>query len=113
MRDARGGRAVTSPWRTARPRSRDLRSIASPPGDVRARTRAGGTDVGEPFWIYLAERSVVGAVRLPKVVGRDVALQALRRCLDRRGAAPARLAELARELGGAARLNTGLAALLS
>ena len=71
------------------------------------------TDVGEPFWIYSAERSVVDAIRLPKIVGRDVALQALRRYLDRRGAAPARLAELARELGGAARLNPALEALLS
>lgn len=71
------------------------------------------TDVGEPFWIYSAERSVVDAIRLPKVVGRDVALQALRRYLDRRGAAPARLAELARELGGAPRLNLALEALLS
>jgi predicted transcriptional regulator of viral defense system len=71
------------------------------------------TDAGEPFWIYSAERSVVDAIRLPRVVGRDVGLQALRRYLDRRGAAPARLAELARDLGGASRLNPALEALLS
>lgn len=78
----------------------------------RARQQA-RTDADEPFWIYSAERSVVDAIRLPKVVGRDVALHALRRYLSRHGANPARLAELARELGGASRLNSALEALLS
>jgi hypothetical protein len=52
-------------------------------------------------------------MRMSRWVGRDVALHALRRCLDRRGSSPARLAELARELGGAARLRPALETLLS
>jgi predicted transcriptional regulator of viral defense system len=71
------------------------------------------TDADEPFWIYSAERSVVDAMRLSRWVGQDVALQALRRYIDRRGSQPARLAELARELGGDTRLRPALEALLS
>jgi predicted transcriptional regulator of viral defense system len=71
------------------------------------------TDVDEPFWVYSAERSVVDAMRMSRWVGRDVALHALRRCLDRGGSSPARLTELARELGGAARLRPALETLLS
>ena len=70
------------------------------------------TDADEPFWIYSAERSVVDAIRLSRWVGQDVAFQALRRYIDRRGSQPARLAELARELGGAARLRPALEALI-
>jgi predicted transcriptional regulator of viral defense system len=71
------------------------------------------TDADEPFWIYSAERSVVDAMSLSRWVGQDVALQALRRYVDRRGSEPARLAELARELGGGKRLRLALAVLLS
>jgi predicted transcriptional regulator of viral defense system len=71
------------------------------------------TDVDEPFWIYSPERAVVDALRLSHLVGRDVALHGLRRYMNRRGASPARLAELARELGGAARLHPALETLLS
>jgi predicted transcriptional regulator of viral defense system len=71
------------------------------------------TDADEPFWIYSAERSVVDAMRMSRWVGQDVAFQALRRYMDRRGSNPAHLAELARELGGAARLRPALEALLS
>jgi predicted transcriptional regulator of viral defense system len=71
------------------------------------------TDVDEPFWIYSAERSVVDAMRLSRWVGQDVAFQALRRYIDLRGSEPARLAELARELGGGKRLRPALEALLS
>lgn len=71
------------------------------------------TDVGEPFWVYSAERSVVDAMRMTRWLGQDVALHALRRYLNRRGASPARLAELARELGGTSRLRPALEALLS
>jgi len=71
------------------------------------------TDADEPFWIYSAERSVVDAMRLSRWVGQDVAFQALRRYMDKRGSNPARLAELAREVGGAARLRPALEALLS
>jgi predicted transcriptional regulator of viral defense system len=70
------------------------------------------TDVGEPFWIYSPERSVVDAMRLAHLIGRDVALHALGRYV-RRGASPARLAELARQLGGGASLRPALEALLS
>jgi predicted transcriptional regulator of viral defense system len=70
------------------------------------------TDVDEPFCIYSAERTVTDAMRLPRLVGQDVALQALRRYLAQRGSSPARLTELARELGGERRLRSALEALL-
>jgi predicted transcriptional regulator of viral defense system len=71
------------------------------------------TDADEPFWIYSAERSVVDAMRMSRWVGRDVAFHALRRYLNRPGSNPARLAELARKLGGASRLEPALETLLS
>lgn len=71
------------------------------------------TDAGEPFWIYSAERSIIDAMRMSRWVGRDVALHALRRYVDRRGSNPAHLAELDRELGGGPRLRPALEALLS
>jgi hypothetical protein len=71
------------------------------------------TDADEPFWIYSTERSVVDVMRLSRWVGQDVAFQALRRYVDRRGSEPARLAELARDLGGANRIRPALEALLS
>jgi predicted transcriptional regulator of viral defense system len=71
------------------------------------------TDADEPFWIYSAERSVVDAMRMSRWVGRDIALQALRLYITRRDADPARLAELARDLGGSARLQPAMEALLS
>jgi predicted transcriptional regulator of viral defense system len=71
------------------------------------------TDVGEPFWVYSAERSIVDAMRLSHLIGRDVALHALGRYLRRREAQPARLAELARALGGASQLTPAMEALLS
>lgn len=71
------------------------------------------TDADEPFWIYSAERSIVDAMRMSRWVGRDVALHALGRYLNRPDANPAHLAELARELGGSAQLRPALEALLS
>ncbi len=71
------------------------------------------TDADETFWIYSAERSVVDAIRMSRWVGRDVGLHALRRYMDRGDAKPARLAEIAREIGGAAQLAPALEALLS
>jgi predicted transcriptional regulator of viral defense system len=71
------------------------------------------TDADEPFWIYSAERSIVDAIRMSRWVGRDVGLHALGRYLSRPRASPARLAELARELGGGAQLTPALEALLS
>jgi predicted transcriptional regulator of viral defense system len=71
------------------------------------------TDADEAFWIYSAERSVVDAIRMSRWVGRDVGLHALRRYMDRGDAKPARLAEIARQIGGAAQLAPALEALLS
>jgi hypothetical protein len=48
--------------------------------------------------IYTAERSIVDAFRLRGREGHDVAYEALRRWLRRRGAEPARLLELAEKL---------------
>jgi predicted transcriptional regulator of viral defense system len=71
------------------------------------------TDADEPFWVYSSERSVVDAIRMGRWVGHDVGLHALRRYMAQQGASAARLAELARELGGSARLQPALEALLS
>lgn len=71
------------------------------------------TDAEEPFWIYSRERSVVDAMRMARWVGQDLALHALRRYMAQPGADAARLAELAREIGGSARLQPALEALLS
>lgn len=71
------------------------------------------TDADEPFWIYSSERSVIDAIRMGRWIGHDVALHALRRYMAQQGANPARLSELARQLGGSARLQSALEALLS
>lgn len=71
------------------------------------------TDADEPFWIYSPERTVVDAMRMSRWVGRDVALHALRRYTSRPGSQPARLVELARQLGRDARIAPALEALLS
>jgi predicted transcriptional regulator of viral defense system len=71
------------------------------------------SETDEPFWIYSAERSVVDAIRMSRWVGQDLALHALRRYITRSGSNPARLTELARELGGHTRLAAALEALLS
>jgi predicted transcriptional regulator of viral defense system len=71
------------------------------------------TDADEPFCVYSPERSVVDAMRMARWIGRDVGLHALRRYMARPGSSPARLAELARELGGNASLRPALDALLS
>lgn len=75
--------------------------------------RQGRADADEPFWIYSPERSVVDAIRMGRWVGHDIALHALRRYMGQQGASAARLTELARELGGGARLKPALEALLS
>ncbi len=71
------------------------------------------TDADEPFWVYSPERSVVDAMRMARWVGQDVALHALRRYMAQPRASAARLTELARKLGGNARLQPALEALLS
>lgn len=103
------------------PRGAHRPSIDQPPAKVHvfnARTfevdrQQARTDVGEPFWIYSPERSVVDVMRMARWVGQDVALHALRRYMAGREASAARLIELARELGGEAKLRPALEALLS
>lgn len=75
--------------------------------------QAAQTDTGELFWIYSAERCVVDAMRLQRRVGRDVALSALRRCMDREAADPVFLTALARELGGERRIREALEVILA
>ena len=71
------------------------------------------TDADEPFRVYSPERSAIDAIRMGRWVGHDVALHALRRYMAQQGASAAHLAELARGLGGSARLQPALEALLS
>jgi predicted transcriptional regulator of viral defense system len=62
-------------------------------------------DVGEGFKVglYSAERSLVDVVRLRHREGAEVAWEALRRWLRRRGAKPAALIEMAKHFHGAER----------
>jgi hypothetical protein len=71
------------------------------------------TDAGEPFWIYSAPRCIVDAMRVPHVVGRDVALAALSRYTRQAGADPLRLTALARQLGGERRIREALEVILA
>lgn len=71
------------------------------------------TDVGEPFWIYSPERSIVDALRMGRWIGRDVGLRALRLYLARPAARPAKLNQLAREIGGRRILDPAMEAILS
>ena len=87
--------------------------VARPRTAVAAEREQARTDADEPFWVYSAERSIVDAMRMSRWVGRDVGLHALGRYLNRASASPARLAELARELGGSGQLTPALEVLLS
>lgn len=71
------------------------------------------TETGQPFWIYSAERCVVDAMRLQRQVGRDIALAALRRYMERAEAEPLRLNALARQLGGGTRMSQALELILA
>ncbi|MGC2372781.1 MAG: type IV toxin-antitoxin system AbiEi family antitoxin domain-containing protein [Solirubrobacteraceae bacterium] len=71
------------------------------------------TDAGEPFWIYSAPRCIVDAMRVPHVVGRDVALAALSRYTRQAGSNPLRLTALARALGGERRIREALEVILA
>jgi predicted transcriptional regulator of viral defense system len=71
------------------------------------------TETGEPFWIYSAPRCIVDAIRLPHLVGRDVALSALSRYTRQRDADNLRLTALARELGGERRIREALEVILA
>jgi hypothetical protein len=61
--------------------------------------------VGEGFVVglYSPERSLVDMIRLRHREGSDIAWEALRRWLGRRGAKPAALIEMAKSLHGAER----------
>jgi predicted transcriptional regulator of viral defense system len=52
---------------------------------------------GHSIRIYSREKTLCDCVRLPKLVGRDVALAALRRYLRMPGSSPSRLLEVANE----------------
>lgn len=103
------------------PRGAHRPTIAQPPTRVHVfdadtfelERREAMTDADEPFWIYSPERSIVDAMRMSRWVGRDVALHALRRYTQQRGARPARLTELGRRLGGGRRVAEALEAVLS
>ncbi len=71
------------------------------------------TGAGEQFWIYSAPRCVVDAMRLPHIVGRDVALSALARYARQAGGDPLRLTALARRLGGERRVREALEVILA
>jgi predicted transcriptional regulator of viral defense system len=71
------------------------------------------TEADEPFWIYSAERCIVDAMRLPHVVGRDLAVSALARYVRRDDADPLLLNDLARRLGGARRMHEALELILA
>jgi predicted transcriptional regulator of viral defense system len=112
---------IPSQIHIAVPRGAHRPSIERPPTKVHVfsaetfkvdRQRA-ETDAHEPFWIYSRERSVVDAIRMARWVGQDLALHALRRYMQQPGANAARLAELARQIGGSARLQPALEAHLS
>lgn len=71
------------------------------------------TDAGEPFWVYSAPRCIVDAMRLPHIIGRDIALAALLRYTRQAGTDPLRLAALARQLGGERRVREALEVILA
>lgn len=60
---------------------------------------------GETIWISSPERTVVDLLRLPRIVGRDQALGALRRYLDSADRRPAELMNIAHALHAASRLR--------
>jgi predicted transcriptional regulator of viral defense system len=75
------------------------------------RIRRQGDEGGE-FWIYSPERTVIDAMRLPRIVGRDQALEALRRYLSSAGSRPAELMHLAETLRAAQPVRQALEVLL-
>lgn len=63
--------------------------------------------------MYSAERCIVDAMRMQRIVGRDLALSALRRYMQRNDAEPLRLTALSRELGGATQTAQALEVILA
>jgi predicted transcriptional regulator of viral defense system len=112
---------IPSQVHLAVPRGAHRPRIAYPPTKVHVfaagtfslgRTHRTG-DEGAEFWIYSPERAVVDAMRLPRVVGRDQALAALRRYLERPGSQPGELVTLAHTLRAARPVRDALEVLLS
>lgn len=113
---------IPSTVHVAVPRGAHRPRISYPPTTVHVfaadtfelgRTRREG-DEGGQFWIYSRERTVIDAMRLPRIVGRDQALEALRRYIGSHGSRPAELMTLADTVrarsrsataGGAAQLS--------
>jgi predicted transcriptional regulator of viral defense system len=69
-------------------------------------------DEGSEFWIYSPERTVIDAMRLRRIVGRDQALEALRRYLTFTGSRPAELMDLADALRASGPVRHALEVLL-
>lgn len=67
---------------------------------------------GGSFWIYGPERTIVDGFRLQRLVGRDQALTALRRYLDRPRRDPAKLLLMAEKLRAHTEIKRGLELLL-
>lgn len=75
------------------------------------RIRREGDEGGE-FWIYSPERTVIDAMRLPRIVGRDQALEGLRRYLTFTGSRPGELMALADALRASQPVRHALEVLL-
>lgn len=67
---------------------------------------------GGGFWVYSPERTVIDAMRLPRIVGRDQALECLRRYLTFTGSRPAELMGLADALRAGQPVRNALEVLL-
>ena len=59
-------------------------------------------DIGLMLGVYSPERSIIDAFRLRHQEGEDLAIEALRRWLKRRGSTPSRLLTIAKDLPKAA-----------
>lgn len=111
---------ISSTVHIAVPRGAHRPRISHPPTTVHVfaadsfalgRIRAG--DESGRFWISSPERTVIDAMRLPNVIGKDQALTALRRYLDRRGARPGELVDLAERLRAGRPVRHALEVLLA
>jgi predicted transcriptional regulator of viral defense system len=108
---------IPSTVHVAVPRGAHRPQISYPPTTVHV-FAAGTFTLGrirsdDEFWISSPERTVVDAMRLPNVIGRDQALGALRRFLATRGAQPGQLIELADTLRAGQLVRHALEVLLS
>ena len=111
---------IPSTVHVAVPRGAHRPRISYPPTTVHVfaaatfelgRIRREGDEGGE-FWIYSPERTVIDAMRLPRIVGRDQGLEALRRYLAFTGSRPAELMDIADALRAAQPVRHALEVLL-